>query len=153
MKVEAGASVDSLPSILFSSEQEGGNGSSNGADSGGILAQSWDTIRSTVRSVGSIRSSQATKAVCSICLDPYEPGETVCWSLAEECNHIFHEDCIVEWLIKHDNCPMCRSNMLESLHDVEEGGEMDLPQDASGMDMVVSQDDPIISYEMPLSQL
>ena len=29
-----------------------------------------------------------------------------------ECNHWFHEDCILEWLQNHDECPLCRVDMV-----------------------------------------
>eukprot|EP00533_Pseudo-nitzschia_delicatissima_P001584 CAMPEP_0116106226 /NCGR_PEP_ID=MMETSP0327-20121206/15516_1 /TAXON_ID=44447 /ORGANISM="Pseudo-nitzschia delicatissima, Strain B596" /LENGTH=291 /DNA_ID=CAMNT_0003598811 /DNA_START=94 /DNA_END=969 /DNA_ORIENTATION=+ len=32
----------------------------------------------------------------------------------DECNHWFHEDCIMEWLQNHDECPLCRTNMVQS---------------------------------------
>jgi hypothetical protein len=56
---------------------------------------------------------------CAICLDHYETGETVCWAKVKECNHIFHEDCIVRWLECHDECPLCRENLL--LDEPEQG--------------------------------
>ncbi len=71
---------------------------------------------------------------CSICLEAYRVGDTVarlkrtpeqvarekrCESIAEaehehegECNHWFHDDCILEWLQNHDECPLCRTNMV-----------------------------------------
>ena len=48
---------------------------------------------------------------CAICLSSYEIGDKVVWSSNERCNHAFHEDCVVEWLIKMQEgtpCPCCR---------------------------------------------
>ena len=51
---------------------------------------------------------------CAICLEPYEPGETVVSSLNADCNHVFHKECMVEYLAKklddgvETPCPMCR---------------------------------------------
>lgn len=48
---------------------------------------------------------------CAICLSSYEIGDKVVWSSNEKCNHAFHVDCIVEWLIKMQEgtpCPCCR---------------------------------------------
>jgi hypothetical protein len=51
---------------------------------------------------------------CSICLHGYDAGQTVCVSKTSLCDHIFHQDCIKEWLKDHDNCPMCRVNLMYS---------------------------------------
>lgn len=62
---------------------------------------------------------------CSICLEEYVVGDLVVrlkrnntgdttndGSRANACKHCFHEDCILEWLESHDECPLCRVNML-----------------------------------------
>ncbi|KAL7563624.1 hypothetical protein ACA910_013364 [Epithemia clementina (nom. ined.)] len=52
---------------------------------------------------------------CVICLNQYEEGEIIAWSHNKKCEHLFHHQCIMEWLLKHDECPICRNNfMLES---------------------------------------
>lgn len=52
------------------------------------------------------------KLVCSICLEIFETGEEVSWSRNRECNHCYHQECISQWLIKHDECPVCRNDYL-----------------------------------------
>lgn len=43
---------------------------------------------------------------CSICLESYQERDKI---VQLTCNHIFHKDCIREWLqIKQNNCPLCR---------------------------------------------
>ncbi len=36
---------------------------------------------------------------CAICLMDYEPSERISWSSNPECTHVFHEDCVVNWLV------------------------------------------------------
>mmetsp|Transcript_39333 Transcript_39333/g.59418 ORF Transcript_39333/g.59418 Transcript_39333/m.59418 type:complete len:159 (+) Transcript_39333:108-584(+) len=47
---------------------------------------------------------------CVICMAEYEDGEDVI--IDPKCKHIFHKTCLMEWLDKHDLCPMCRENMI-----------------------------------------
>jgi len=71
---------------------------------------------------------------CAICLSEYEKSHRVCWSSNAECSHVFHEDCILQWLIssgkkrsmsqyftrnptdeellKHEFCPCCRQDFI-----------------------------------------
>lgn len=48
--------------------------------------------------------------MCSICLTSYEPGVRVITGV--QCQHMFHEACCQQWLLKHDHCPFCRKNMI-----------------------------------------
>lgn len=52
------------------------------------------------------------EAACPICLEPYKPGDEVCWSANEDCPHSFHLDCMMKWLMTHDDCPLCRADYL-----------------------------------------
>lgn len=36
---------------------------------------------------------------CAVCLMEYAQNERVCWSSNYECTHVFHEDCILQWLV------------------------------------------------------
>jgi hypothetical protein len=52
-------------------------------------------------------------AGCAICLSQFKPQQLVCESNNSSCRHIFHKDCMVDWLTKlHDDCPMCREVYL-----------------------------------------
>lgn len=45
---------------------------------------------------------------CCICLSLFEDDSEVSML---ECNHAFHNDCIVEWGMYNLNCPICRKNI------------------------------------------
>jgi hypothetical protein len=45
-------------------------------------------------------------ATCSVCLAEYEAGDKLC--TLPLCGHVFHRDCIDEWLVSHQTCPLCR---------------------------------------------
>ena len=48
----------------------------------------------------------SSREECSICLEPYQERDKI---VQLTCNHIFHNDCIREWLQnKQNNCPLCR---------------------------------------------
>lgn len=74
----------------------------------------------SVRSLRSKRSSVAGSAdttatndqpKCQICLDPFEHRVSIIREMA--CCHIFHPECIDEYLIKNSSlCPICMQNML-----------------------------------------
>jgi hypothetical protein len=52
-------------------------------------------------------------AGCAICLSHFEPQQLVCESNNSACQHVFHKDCMVDWLMKgHHTCPMCREVYL-----------------------------------------
>jgi hypothetical protein len=54
----------------------------------------------------------ASKDECCICLECYASGESICVPISEECDHVFHEECIVEWLKTHSECPLCRVKLV-----------------------------------------
>ncbi|XP_054803548.1 E3 ubiquitin-protein ligase ATL6-like [Prosopis cineraria] len=55
---------------------------------------------------------------CAVCLNEFEDSETL--RLMPKCDHVFHPDCIDEWLASHTTCPVCRADLVpqpgDSLH-------------------------------------
>ena len=52
---------------------------------------------------------------CSICLEPFVAGDTIMHSIdVKECRHVFHESCIVAWLVRQgsSSCPCCRQEFV-----------------------------------------
>ena len=44
--------------------------------------------------------------ICPICLIKYEHPYDIVSVL--KCGHIFHTDCVANWLNQKNNCPLCR---------------------------------------------
>jgi hypothetical protein len=36
---------------------------------------------------------------CSICLSEYELSQSICWSNNHQCTHVFHTECMIQWLV------------------------------------------------------
>jgi hypothetical protein len=51
-------------------------------------------------------------AGCAICLSHFKPHQLVCESNNLSCGHVFHQDCMMGWLMKHRICPLCREVYL-----------------------------------------
>jgi hypothetical protein len=64
--------------------------------------------------VHSIHSTDPNTSSCSICLEAFQISDTVTWSRADVCRHVFHTDCIHEWFSnpKHEDCPSCRAQII-----------------------------------------
>jgi hypothetical protein len=74
----------------------------------------FNTLEDTADGVQSIANSH--KNECTICLERYQAGETIATAKTDACIHIFHQECIMEWLKKHDKCPLCRTNIVGTNH-------------------------------------
>ncbi|XP_050271963.1 E3 ubiquitin-protein ligase BIG BROTHER-like [Quercus robur] len=44
---------------------------------------------------------------CAVCLEQFRVG----WHAKLPCSHIFHRNCILQWLRMSDFCPLCRHKM------------------------------------------
>lgn len=50
---------------------------------------------------------------CCICLDScYGHGQVICSAKTKECDHVFHQDCAIQWFQDHDQCPLCRATLI-----------------------------------------
>lgn len=56
--------------------------------------------------------TETVERECSICMERFEKDDIVSWSPTTTCLHVFHHECLKEWLLYHDNCPYCRITVL-----------------------------------------
>ncbi|KAK0391941.1 hypothetical protein NLU13_1439 [Sarocladium strictum] len=78
-----------------------------------VGGRSVRTLRSKRSSVACSVDTTATndQPKCQICLDPFEHRVSIIREMA--CGHIFHPECIDEYLTKNSSlCPICMQNML-----------------------------------------
>lgn len=64
--------------------------------------------RSSIDAMPTVKIAQKhlnTDSHCPVCKDKFELG---CEAKQMPCDHIYHSDCIVPWLVQHNSCPVCR---------------------------------------------
>ena len=65
---------------------------------------------------------------CSVCISDYEKGDKL---RVLPCKHLFHVDCVDQWLSVNATCPLCRKSIF--VDDPEEPDE-EAPPEAAGVD-------------------
>jgi len=66
------------------------------------------TIKRVDTNVTDDECSSDESRECPICMEDLKVGDVVSWSANKTCDHVFHHECIKEWLLRHINCPFCR---------------------------------------------
>jgi hypothetical protein len=65
-----------------------------------------------------------TCTMCSICIDEFEAGERL--TLLPRCQHAFHRDCIMPWLMERQGCcPLCKKHVLHAEQQTDSEGSSD----------------------------
>jgi hypothetical protein len=75
------------------------------------------------------QETRLVPGLCTICLCVYEVGSGIVWSSNSSCEHVFHADCIEQWLMKQREgplCPCCRRDFIVDPFDAEDGVDSDL---------------------------
>lgn len=52
------------------------------------------------------------RPTCAICLEAFKAGDKVSSSHNMKCTHVFHRECVFEWLVKEESCPFCRRKFI-----------------------------------------
>ncbi|MFQ6646794.1 hypothetical protein Gotur_019867 [Gossypium turneri] len=47
---------------------------------------------------------------CVICLEEFKDGDSC--RVLTNCNHLYHQLCMDEWLVKNSHCPLCRGSTM-----------------------------------------
>ncbi|CBI24304.3 unnamed protein product, partial [Vitis vinifera] len=67
--------------------------------------------RSSIDAMPTIKITQRhlrSDSHCPVCKDKFELGSE---ARQMPCDHIYHSDCIVPWLVQHNSCPVCRQEL------------------------------------------
>mmetsp|Transcript_51085 Transcript_51085/g.143827 ORF Transcript_51085/g.143827 Transcript_51085/m.143827 type:complete len:281 (+) Transcript_51085:76-918(+) len=62
---------------------------------------------------GHTLKSMRQTAQCVVCCADFEAGEEL--SQLPGCGHLFHRDCVLQWLGRASNCPICRRDLQEAI--------------------------------------
>jgi len=60
-------------------------------------------------------TTRPASGLCTICLCTFDVGSDVVWSSNPTCEHVFHADCILNWLLRQREgplCPCCRRDFI-----------------------------------------
>lgn len=57
----------------------------------------------------SAASDNDSEVKCLVCQHEYEQGETL---TRLPCGHVFHSECVAQWLGANDQCPYCRKSIV-----------------------------------------
>lgn len=74
--------------------------------------QVLDAIESLELDAPALQSMRQTPQ-CVICCADFEVSE--CLSRLPGCGHLFHEPCVMQWLERASNCPICRCDLAEAV--------------------------------------
>ncbi|KAL3120991.1 hypothetical protein niasHT_009642 [Heterodera trifolii] len=78
-------------------------------------------IQFTIHEFQVSRNGVWAELECTICLGEIEKETPVkLLAILEPCKHIFHNECISEWLKNHNTCPICRAKAKISVPSLNE---------------------------------
>ncbi|KAK8602277.1 hypothetical protein V6N13_058079 [Hibiscus sabdariffa] len=68
------------------------------------------TAQTVTRLVSDMPTVDYATGNCSICMEGFWPSEGSSASRQVSCGHVYHDDCITDWLLNANcySCPLCR---------------------------------------------
>ena len=80
-------------------------------DNSGISLANINNM-SSVNVFSALSSNNTSEEMCSICQNEFEGSDIV--RRLNNCNHIFHLNCVDTWLSNHNTCPTCRNDLTNT---------------------------------------
>ncbi|KAE8658210.1 Detected protein of unknown function [Hibiscus syriacus] len=68
------------------------------------------TVQTVMRMVSAMPTGNYATGNCSICMESLCPSNGSSASRQVSCGHVYHHDCITDWLLNGNSysCPLCR---------------------------------------------
>ena len=105
--------LESMPSLVWG---QGIGGVGGGLGGGG---EAGSGVRGVGSVVGDVGDEGWLPSECSICLTAFAPGDK-CRQLQCHPSHIFHLECVDEWLRLNAACPLCRTPIIRPQGDEDD---------------------------------
>ena len=75
----------------------------------GLTPEQLDALPSNVWQTSDGRQDDGERERCSICLEEYEDSTSVVTKV--RCGHVYHRECIRQWLSHNPTCPLCLTTL------------------------------------------
>lgn len=70
-----------------------------------LVTQSTTTLTADQLSA---KMLETVNARCNVCFEDICENDNQTFLLINACQHVFHKDCVLSWLVQHLTCPLCR---------------------------------------------
>jgi hypothetical protein len=71
-------------------------------------AAAIEALERVTLTAADVVEANGDKVTCAVCKDELEGGDT---AVRLQCKHLYHPDCIVQWLKTSGTCPVCRAEL------------------------------------------
>ena len=115
-------------------EEESDDNNNNNTDTATIQPHNEESVNNNNQQ----QQCRQVPIFCSVCLSEFHLSQNICWSSNTACTHVFHSECMIQWLValgrKHSSrkrftlypterqlvgyyelqCPCCRQEFVKS---------------------------------------